>query len=63
MDRARLFHFAAAFEFYVFAVTFVVCVCILSVAAALFVVTTLLSHTFPEWQVWMATAWRFLTRA
>ncbi len=44
MDRARLFHLAAAFEFYVFAVTFVVCVCILSVAAALFMVTKVLSH-------------------
>lgn len=45
VNPAPLFHFAAAFEFYVFAFTFGVCVCILSVAAARFVISTVLSHT------------------
>ena len=48
MDPVPLFHFAAQFEFYVFAVAFVICVCALSLGAALFVVRAVLTHLFPH---------------
>jgi hypothetical protein len=64
VDPAPLFHFAAAFEFYMFALTFVVCVCLLSLAAARFVIGTVISHTFPRWRMWIDTATRqFIRRA
>ncbi len=48
MNPAPLFHFAAEFEFYVFAVAFVASVCILSLAASWFLIKTVIAHTFPD---------------
>jgi hypothetical protein len=50
VDPAALINLAADFEFYVFGVTFAVCVVILSLGAAVFVVKAVLAHTFPEWR-------------
>lgn len=50
VDATTLIHFAAEFEFFVFAVTFVVCVCVLSLTAALFVIKTVLAHALPLWR-------------
>src|SRR5687767_1605389 len=50
VDPAKFFHFAAQFEFYVFALTFVACICLMSLAAAWFIIATVLAHTFPNWR-------------
>jgi hypothetical protein len=43
-----LIDLVAQFEFYVFGATFATCVCLLTLAAARFVIKTVLAHTFPQ---------------
>ena len=54
LDVETILHLAAKFEFWVFAVTFLIAVCILSMKTALFVLSTVLEHSFPRWRDWIA---------
>lgn len=50
MDLAPVLHLAAEFEFAVFAGAFIICIAILSLAAARFVIGAVLEHSFPGWR-------------
>jgi hypothetical protein len=50
VDIAPVLHFATEFEFFVISSAFVICMMILSLAAALFMVRAALNHAFPNWR-------------
>jgi hypothetical protein len=50
LDPGSLILYAATVEFYLFAATFLIAVCILSLKASIFILASVLEHSFPEWR-------------
>ena len=57
LDAETLIHAAAKLEFYLFAITFLIVIGILSVSASFFFIRTAMRHAFPGLIGWLHERW------